>query len=424
MNRRQPGRFLVIATLASVIVPALALGMMPTHQLFAGGSATSPITITINPPVVASRGLLYVLDYNRRMPETDVAQFDGVILQYTSTAERIATIKRLNPNIVILYYRAAWGTWTTEENYSAINAHESWFAHGADRVTRLRSTTAADPSHPFYVMDLGSAGYRAYIINYITTMVNTRGVDGAFLDGPVPTLKDVWTTPPPTVEFHTAWHDNVVTFLRELKAALRTKLLITNSTKKGPDYFTRWSYPYPDPDWDDDDYLTAVDGTMMEGFAHAPWESYTQILSIRQWNKQQEDFQRNIDAGKAMFVLPGVAGGTAADQRRWAVFSYGAFLLRTNGGQSWFLWDWGDTAASHRFPELSADIGAPAGDLYLASGISNNGVWARDFARGRVLVNVGGSVRTVDLGGRFRTVEGTWMTRVTLQPWTAILLLE
>ncbi len=375
-------------------------------------AANSKIPTRLN-----SNRLLYVLDYNRRMPDTDVAQFDGVILQHTSTAERIAILKRVNPNIVVLYYRAAWGTWSWEENWPAINAHEDWFAHGADRVTRL--SKAADANHRFYVMDLGSAEYRAYIINYITSMVNTRGFDGAFLDGPVPTLKDVWTTPAPTVEFHTAWHKNTVTFLRELKAALRSKLLITNSTKKGPDYLTRAGWPYPDTDWDDDDYLAAVDGTMIEGFAHAPWDAYTSIQGSALWNRQQTKFQRNIDAGKAVYVLPGTKGGMAADQRRWALFSYGAFLVRTDGRQSWFLWNYGDTAASHLFPELDVDLGIAVRESYF-----DGGVWKRDFTKGRVLVNAGESPRTADLGRPFRTVEGMSVTRVTLQPWTAMLLLE
>jgi hypothetical protein len=351
------------------------------------------------------------------MPDADVAQFDGVTFTYTATAEKIAAIKRMNPNIVVLYYRAAWGTWNYEENWSAINRHEDWFAHGTDRVTRLRKGAN------FYVMNLGNPAYRAYIINYIVNMVNSRGFDGAFIDGPVTTLKDVWTTPGPTGEFRFAWHDNAATFLRELKAALGTRRLITNTTRKGADYFTRAGWLYPDPDWDDDDFLPAVDGTMFEGFAHAPWEPHTHAPRVDQWNKQQGEFQRNVTARKAVYALSGVSSGTAAERRRWALFSYGSFLLRTDRQRSWFLWTYpgaGDTARSHLFPELDIDLGVPAeGPELLPSG-----VWNRDFAAGRVLVNASTSARTVDLGGSFRTPEGTRVTRVTLGAWTATVLRE
>jgi hypothetical protein len=235
----------------------------------------------------------------------------------------------------------------------------------------------------------------------------------------VPTLKEVWTTPGPTGEFRAAWHENAVTFLRELKAALGSKRLITNSTRKNPDYFTRSGWAYPDPDWDDDRFLSGVDGTMIEGFAHAPWEDASRVQGERQWTRQQAKFQRNIDAGKAVYVLPGVKGGSPAERRQWAVYSYGSFLLRTDGKRSWFLWNYGDTAATHVFPELNADLGAPAGAPSLA-----DGVWSREFAKGKVLVNASESSQLVDLRRPLRQWEGTAMTQVTLQPWAAMLFLK
>jgi hypothetical protein len=211
-----------------------------------------------------------------------------------------------------------------------------------------------------------------------------------------------------------------VTFLRELKAALGSKRLITNSTRKNHDYFTRSGWAYPDPDWDDDRFLQGVDGTMIEGFAHAPWEDASRIQGERQWALQQAKFQRNIDAGKAVYVLSGVKGGSAAERRQWAVFSYGSFLLRTDGRRSWFLWNYGDAARAHWFAELETDLGAPDGEPYLDA----SGVWNRDFARGKVLVNASSHRRGIGLSRRYRSHDGAAVTGAMLQPWAAMIVSE
>lgn len=351
--------------------------------------------------------LLYISDYVVKYPDTDVAKFDGATLQISSPRERVARLKGLNPNITVLYYRLAWAVWSWEENWSAINGRESWFLH--DRQGRRIQN--AKPRDAWYVMDLSNPEYRTYIISYIVNVVQTRGFAGVFIDGPQPSLRRMGLTSRPAESVLDRWQSEyVLPLLRQLKQTLRGKLVVTNSTP---------SYRGSLPDAEDTVFLDHVDGTMIEGFAHAPWDSADILPDPGAWAWQQAMMQRNLDRGKRVYVLPGVKGGTPAEKHRWRVFSYASFLLRTDGHNAWFQWNYMGptyTAADHLFPELELDLGAPLSEPSLAQG-----VWQRDFSRGKVLVNASDSAQKIDVA----LPQGGWrVDRIELGPWTATIVTQ
>lgn len=378
-------------------------------------ASTPPPVLAPAPPLAPLPGggttnaFRYVMDYDVRYPDSEVAKFHGATLQFGSSPDRVARLKALNPNITVLYYRLAWAVWSWEENWSVINAHESWFLHDP-QGRRIRN---ARPDDAWYVMDLSNPEYRRYIINYIANVVQARRFDGVFIDGPQPSLRPLGLTSRPAESVLAAWQSwHVLPFLRELKQALRSKVVVTNSTL---------SFQSSAPDADDTDFLDHVDGTMIEGFGHAPWDS-VEIVPAGAWAWQQAMMQRNLERGKRVYVLPGARGGTPVERHRWQVFSYASFLLRTDNRNGWFHWRFPGstpTAAAHVFPELDLDLGPPLQPAYVA-----HGVWQRDFSNGKALVNASGTTRTIDLLWQYRLPDGRIVRRLTLAPWTAAIVLE
>lgn len=288
-------------------------------------------------------------------------------------------LKRLRPEVTILYYRLPFGTWTWQENWSEINRHEDWFAHAANGARIGRSAVGND----FFYNDLGNPAFREYQRNYIMAAINRFGYDGFWSDGPPPTLKSSWPTPGFPQSYVEGWHPNVVRWLAEMKAALGTKLHITNSTFYGFDYIgPRTFFRNPDPDWADDYFLPHVDGTMIEGAYHAQWHPYA-TFRPDYWTITQARYQRNLDAGKAVQILSGtLSPGSVpgSEMQRLRVFTYASYLLKADGTRTSYQWG---VYRGTEFPELNLDIGAATGSARLDAA----GNWRRDFTRGHVVVN-------------------------------------
>lgn len=323
------------------------------------------------------------------------SNYDLVILQnwpVDENPERVRDLKKLNPRLKVLFYRNGHGTWPWQENYKEIDAHESWFLHGASGA-RLEDRGNSDGDY-YYVMDLSNPEYRAYQINYIMGYVSRAGFDGLFADGPPADLALVNPAPKPPRAVFDRWHrDYVLPWVREMKQALGDKIFITNSTVN---YNTRLPFA------DDADYFSAgADGTMIEGFGHAPWQKENQVPGGA-WAWQMEKYKRNIEAGKYTLVLSGILtnGLTEVQVKRWETFTLASYLMYASGEGEYYNWRSQDTLPS---PEQNLELGAPLGDPDILGG-----VWKRDFENGRVYVNPNSDARFWD--------------DLTLAPWTGSII--
>jgi len=342
------------------------------------------------------------------------ANYDVVTLQNWH-ADMAQSIKALNPRVKVFFYRAAHQTWDWQENWGEINAHESWFLHSS-AGQRVRNS---DPNDPYYVMDLGNAEFRAYQIGYIMKFINTYGFDGLMWDGP-PSVLEGWLnlSPGPTSQAAAAWHQYVLTMLHETKQALGSRLLITNST---PIYDV---IANGIPGADDSDYLAYVDGTALEGFGHAPWEPYTTTPGAATWAWQQRMAERNLSAGKNLYVAGGVdyQGALTAQVNHWQIFTLASYLLKADGAHAYYEWA-APGQQNPIFPEMTVSLGTPLGPAYLS-----NGIWQRDFTGGKILVNASdSSLQTTSLPAGLHTLDASIVvtdttTLVKLDPWTAVLL--
>lgn len=360
-------------------------------------SATVYPEIALSNTVMATRYDLVILQDNAVTP----GGWDPVADTDVGDPQRIQKLKAVKPNIKVLLYVFPQISWGWEDGF-----REEWVVRGADGQPVLNPD---DPNEQL-LMNINNAEYRRFIIRRIVDTVNRYGFDGVYNDGIWPTVnlgQDYvgWTPRPPRGVIDN-WHAWSLQLLRELKRALGSKLLITNSTPV---------YDDGDPKNLDDDFLAVVDGTVLEGYLHAPWDPPT-TDNRDWWTWQQSMVKRNSDAGKYFIGISGTDDPvTPAQARRWQLFTFSSYLLRADGKRTYYQWQWWGY-----FPEIDAPIGTPLGDAY-----SSGGVWQRDFANGKVLVNVSATTRTIDLPRPMLSVDGgVRISRVTLGPSTAAILLN
>jgi hypothetical protein len=336
--------------------------------------------------------------------------YDLVILQ-NYHADRAPNIKSLNPNVRVLFYHFAHGTWNWQENWGEINAHESWFMHDPSG----QRTRSADPNDGgIYLMDIRNPEFRAYQIQYIMKFVDTYGFDGLLWDGPPGALTGLAELDPgPDPSAAATWHQDALTFLHEMKQALGSKLLITNSTM---------TFDSGIPGADDSDFLAYVDGTVMEGFVHAPWEPYTDVPDST-WGWAQKIAKRNLSAGKYLFAVSGInLNGAPNDQvYRWQIFTLASFLLQADGAQAYYTWEpWSTDEQDPIFPEMNLDLDPARARLL------DRRRMAAEFHWGMVVVNASDSAQTVSFPAGLHALDFSIATDITpdvlLEPWTAVIL--
>jgi hypothetical protein len=420
-------RAFLASTILALLCATLSPAWRPAQDTSAGGAwipsrpgsptdvhvgRPRPVRALAQPAAPADRNVLLTAITAYPHPEPTDAQFaaryDLVILQSWAAA-RARTIKHLNPRVKVLFYRAAQVAWDWQEDWGTINAHESWFLHDA-AGHRVRNAKGNDPS---YLMDIGNPEFRAYQVRYVMRYIKAYGFDGMFWDGP-PGAVLGWLSlqPAPAPASVAHWHQDALEFLKEMKQALGSKLLITNSTP---------TYDPHTPGVDDTDFLAYADGTMIEGFAHAPWEPDTYEPDPQRWVWQQRMAQRNLSRGKYLLVLSGVDGighgATARQISRWQDFSYASYLLDADGARAYYQWMY--VNFDNFFPDMMAPIGMPLGQAY-----RHDGLYQRDFTRGTVLVNPTGNTATATLSAAYHFLNGRRVARVALPAMSAVILFK
>jgi hypothetical protein len=102
--------------------------------------------------------------------------------------------------------------------------------------------------------------------------------------------------------------------------------------------------------------------------------------------------------------------GTQDQKDAWHRYALATFLLGYTPGKSYFAFRY-DRSLTTLNPYWSVNIGDPVGSY-----ANVNGVYERQFSNGWVYVNPTTTTVTVDLGGSYRTLEGTVVTSLTLPP--------
>ena len=122
-------------------------------------------------------------------------------------------------------------------------------------------------------------------------------------------------------------------------------------------------------------YLQYLDGGMLENFA-VGWSDDT--LSPEEWEAQCALAEQSQSLGKAIIL---VSQGAESDQER-QLFAFASYLL-VNNGKAFFRYAHHSSYSQNwTFENYDFDLGKPLGPRY-----KKDGVWMRDFEKGRVRVN-------------------------------------
>jgi hypothetical protein len=276
-------------------------------------------------------------------------------------------------------------TWGND--YPVVTTHEDWFWHNASDAR-----VASDVDGKL-LMNVSVADFQAYWAQSLEAQVQAGQYDAIFFDSASPGLLQAeCSTADPrlagtaasTTSFpdlgNVTWIDAWQSWMSALNATLAAQgiPLIPNTSA----FITGW---------DNTNYgLTA--GIFAEGFAgtdfaESDWEASTnELLSL-------------AAAGKIMILQNYLSDASDVATR---LYYLGNYLLVKNA--STYL-DYFAAGPLEWYPEWTVDLGAPVSPVAAsASDLLEAGVYRREFAGGRVLVNPSSAAVTVDLGGTFQQV--------------------
>jgi hypothetical protein len=308
-------------------------------------------------------------------------------------------IKTKNSAVKILSYWELYTEYTGYADWSTVNSHEEWFLHDASG-NRIMNTGSG-----WLLMDVGSSGWRSHFVTQVNSMIDNSYYDGVFADDVHATLPSWWTLNATVQASDIArWHNDTVGMLQYAKSHLLSEKLVIVNTD----------------DWVGHDYLDAVDGICLEGFAHGTWNAYDDFSG---WSPSELSYVAFASGtGKYVWAASGcdLSSNPSSAQIDQAVkCSYAAYLLALNGSMSyWSFNDWNSYDGSRGFyPIMDTNIGQATSPCYLSQG-----VYMRNFTNGIVLLNPSSSSQNVGVGGGFEFLNGSTVTDLRLAASSAEIL--
>ena len=319
---------------------------------------------------------------------------------------KMLQIKAVNPNVKILGYKDFLGQQPTANDWTEVNKHEDYFAHDANG-NRIRNSDWG-----WYLMDISSLGWRQYLVSYINAHTNNGAYDGVFAD-------DVWTVFWDVYKF-----DQTVP--TSIKTNLKTDMLgllqyVKSNMLPGKVLFINTD------DWTTQNYISASDGMMIEGYGHAAWESLDNPGSQGISNILQQINALSLNSGNGKIVWAN-SGSTISDFSDYVrinkmiknCFAY--YLLAANGGGAYFGFECNNALSIYKssayLSVVQVPIGVPLGSYY-----TSQNTYMRNFTGGKVVVNLSDSIQTVYLDLSYKLIDGSSVTTLTLNPRNAEIIL-
>jgi hypothetical protein len=318
---------------------------------------------------------------------------------------KIAQVKAIKTDFNALVYR---------NMRSVESSRPEWATFVANGWLLKDSLGNIIPTDVGYLVDIGSAGYQAWIASYLNTQISSLGYDGVFADNSLfygtgdhfyraaatpinPRTNRPWTS----AEVRQALLDLHVA----IKNAIGSKLLCCNGIFCGSRFYDHQS-AYQE-------FLSSspMDGFMSEGAWYPNYDN-PQWMSEQTWVEAVNFLvwiQDNWLAGHSnRFYVPvcKLAYGnqaptslpSGATREQMATYTYASTLLgaKTNQADQIYFSTFTDSAFNLQMQSLyDIDVGTPTNNAYAIGGTH---VYARDFSNGKVLVNPTDYSYTVNLG--------------------------
>jgi Hypothetical glycosyl hydrolase family 15/Dockerin type I domain len=358
----------------------------------------------------------YPANLSTKMVQFLATHTDGTQKQLLQTVNQYRAI---NPNFTVLHYQLATGNsawqyiinnqWTADFNY--VNQQENWFAHQTysgepQSAADLASGRILGNNNDWYQADIANPAWQQYTLNQVLQNIAATGSNGWFADSfnygiggaaynnPIPTRYQG------TNAANSAVWPGGVTWTTQLGNWARTVQTAFDqyNAANGTNYKFIPNFVGLDTSWEPNWYSNAngvpiMDGAFLEGFAY-----YKDIPTWTLSMNRALAFTRN-DKIIIMQPYPTASPDTASGQQQ-VDFLLGTYLL-LKGDHTYLNIVYG--SHPQYLPEYQLNIGAPTTPLPSnVSGYLWNNVYRRDFQNGFVLVNPGGTARTLNLGGTYR----------------------
>jgi hypothetical protein len=338
-----------------------------------------------------------------QLPETmSDAQVRFAATHYVGTQKLTLNLSQplraINPRFIVLHYHLAmWQsapavTFITDGNrwendYSAVNAHESWFWHDGEKQ---RVASREDGK---LLMNVSEPGFREYWRDSLIRQVENGDYDAVFLDSASPAL----------LQGEVSSAD-----VRLAATAARTR---TFDELGGRSWITAWQDWIADLDrslsasgiplipnvggltttWDNTDYsLTA--GVFCEGFLDPRF-------STADWKAAADQTLGLIRRDKIVILQNYLPSPGDVARRRFLLASY----LLVKGARTYVAYF--ASGPLEWYPEWDLDLGAAQKTAASLDDLSWHGIYRRDFDKGIVLVNPGTSAVQVKLDATFKRIE-------------------
>jgi Hypothetical glycosyl hydrolase family 15 len=331
------------------------------------------------------------------------------IISATRTVYRpyVAQMKAANPNLKLLVYLN--GTYAQQNQGSAFP--DAWYSHTAGGA---KITSGA---YGNYLMNPASQGWIDTVVQTCIQFKADSGYDGCLLDmlGTGPLMPGYDTGLPVNPATGSVWTDSqwlaaTSHLAATVRSAIAPAVLAGNGIQNGNSYF-RSGAP-------SSQLFNGVDIGMAETWIRAAHQGISSWPTEANWKSNVDTIANAGAHGNSIVAITKCwATGTDAQKEQWHRFALASFLLGNDGHSDfYFSYSASNDAASDNAMWHVA-LGQPLG-AYANVG----GVYLRDFAAGKVLVNPTAASVFIPLGGAYVDLDGNLVTSITLAPHTGQIL--
>ena len=396
------------------------------------------LIVTLEIPChVAADGIPLCISVRSRIPDDDwrhiASRYSLMMTFFSPTArgqdlssenERARWIKSLNPKLTLLVYGSAINAANVRLQASGEpTEHRGWFLR-SDTDEWLTDHEFRRALH----LDPGNTEWQRFIAKAYQDYITRYGYDGGFVDLVTPTThyvnfkKNGKAVNPRTDKVYTDadWKAANLELLLAIRSAIGDKLMIINGAGEARSYFTD-GYS---------DFLAVADGAALEGFLgwwqKPPWKGVEAA-----WKADVDAPVDCVKRGKIGLatanVLKRAKGEPAEAYDELYRFITASFLLGIGKGHCFAYYakvpgrpeDY--RPGEEVLPACgNVSLGEPRGAYE-----KNDGVYQRDFQRGKAFVNPTGRAGRVHLVGKWKTAEGqAVISPLTLPARAATILLR
>ncbi|MFB3891948.1 MAG: putative glycoside hydrolase [Phycisphaerae bacterium] len=402
---------------------ATALAAASSSQAAATGTAPRPSTSPATSPASTRTGRFCLMALgSNKLPDLEALdhRYDLMICSGDVKPDVIDGFRKRNPGGEVFCYvntsdadadSARWPEY--RKLWEDVSAHEDWFHHDAngDRVKIY---------FPKYkgrcAFNTGNVEFQKYLAGRVVDTLNTGRYGGIQLDNvstEFPFKKEIvgkWCSSQPVRLTPAQWTADEVAMLKTVmeavadagfsdKSGKNAKTIIFNHMRSG------------EPD-ESAAYLEVADGANCES-----WMSLRTELDGRWGWKAKVD---QVRAANRKGKLTNLLCTPAALSEDEALFCFASYLMAKEGDRAYFYYGTAYRMAAQKawYAFYEADIGKPKGDYEERDG----GFW-RTFSKGGVVVNPTNKSVTVSMPGRYRTLDGREVDKITLAPKRGAILL-